>query len=123
MPTYKKVIILSGILAFGAILVFFNPEDSIWFPKCFFYVLTGYECPACGVQRAAYQLIHLNFRQAFAYNPFLVISGPYALLLIIVTWIAPKDKLVRLRNICLHRITVNIYLVLMTAWWILRNII
>ena len=119
----KKILILiTIILTLGTILFFFNPEDSIWFPKCPFYLITGYQCPSCGIQRAAYQLLHLNFKEAFCYNPFLIISLPYAILLIIVTWFDPKNKLRQLKNICYNNITVYAYLTLMVIWWIVRNI-
>jgi len=118
----KKILILiTIILTLGTISFFFNPEDSIWFPKCPFYVITGYQCPSCGIQRAAYQLLHLNFKAAFCYNPFLIISLPYAISLIIVTWLDPKEKLIRLKNFCYNKITVYVYLTLMVIWWIVRN--
>lgn len=121
--SYKKYIILIVMITFGIILYFRNPEDTIWFPKCMFYTITGYQCPSCGIQRAAHQLLHLNFKKAFLYNPFLVISVPYGLLLVLVTWVVPQDKLIRLRKSCNHHITVNIYLILMIIWWIIRNIL
>ncbi len=119
---YKKQLILIIIAAFGTILYFFNPESSIWFPKCPFHLLTGYQCPACGIQRAAYQLLHLHIKEAFYYNPFLVISGPYALLLIWVTWIVPQPRFSKLRAFCHHTITVRTYILLTVIWWIVRNL-
>ena len=122
MVKIKIGFILLIMVAFGIILYFFNPESSIWFPKCPFYLLTGYQCPACGIQRAAYQLLHLHFKEAFNYNPFLVISVPYALLLVSVTWIVPQPKLSKLRAFCYHTITVRTYALLTAIWWIVRNI-
>lgn len=112
------LIILSSVI----ILYFFNPESSIWFPKCPFYIITGYQCPACGIQRAAYQLFHFHFKKAFYYNPFLVISVPYAILLIWVTWIAPQTRFYKLRAFCYHPITVKTYVLLTVIWWIVRNL-
>lgn len=104
-------------------MYFFNPENSIWFPKCPFYVLTGYQCPACGIQRAVHHLVHFDFIEAFRYNPFLVVSIPYALSLILVKWIVPQSRLVALRATCYHPLTVRIYIALMLIWWIGRNIV
>ena len=28
-----------------------DPEDSVYSPKCVFYLLTGLKCPGCGSQR------------------------------------------------------------------------
>ena len=85
-------------------------------------MFTGYQCPACGFQRAMHQLLHLNIQGAFSYNPFLVISLPYALLMAFVTWFVRKDKFQKLRRFCYHPITVKIYVVLFVTWWIVRNI-
>ena len=117
----KIIVIVIIIVSFGTIFYFFNPENLIWFPKCPFYLLTGYQCPACGIQRATYQLLHLHFKEAFYYNPFLVISIPYALLLIAVTWIVPQSKFFKLREFCYDTITVRTYILLFIVWWIVRN--
>jgi len=119
----QSIIIIISIIAFAAILYFFNPENTIWLPKCSFYTITGYQCPSCGGQRAIYQLLHGNLKEAFLFNPFLIISLPYAILLILVTWFIPKHKGVKLRNFCYHKITITIYLILLIIWWIVRNII
>lgn len=118
----KKFIILILIVAFGIILYFFNPESTVWFPKCPFKLLTGYDCPACGVQRCAYHVFHFNFAEAFHYNPFLVVSLPYAALLIWVTWIVSQNRATNLRRFCYHPIVVRTYMVLTVFWWIARNI-
>lgn len=85
-------------------------------------MLTGYQCPACGVQRAVHQLAHFHFVEAFCYNPFLVVSVPYGLILIWVTWIVPQNRYVVLRTFCYHPVTVKVYIALMLIWWILRNV-
>lgn len=108
-------------MVFGTILYFFNPESTIWFPKCPFYILTGYQCPACGIQRAAYHTLHCQFGEAFKYNLFLAISIPYALLLIIVSWIAPQKTAYKLRHFCTHPATVKVFVMLTIMWWIVRN--
>ena len=118
----KKSLIIILFIAFGAILYFFNPENTIWLPKCPILLLTGFQCPSCGGQRAFYQLVHGNLIEAFMYNPFLIISIPYAVLLILVTWFIPKHKCIRLRKFCYHKATVFTYIALMLIWWILRNI-
>lgn len=120
---YKKLLFVGSALAIAAVLFFFNPEKTIWLPKCPFYVLTGYKCPSCGIQRAIYQLLHGNFYAAFRCNAFLVLSVPYAVSLIVVTWFDPKNRLGRLRKICYDRITVYVYLAAMIVWWVVRNIV
>ena len=44
---------------------------------CVFHLLTGSPCPGCGVTRMAYALIHLDFKGAFAYNPYVLCILPF----------------------------------------------
>ena len=118
----KVIVILIAILGIG-IFHFANPENCKWFPKCWFYLLTGMQCPACGTQRAIHQLVHLNFAAAFKYNPFLIISAPYLIALVNFQCIYDGNKMQKLRKFCYQNATINGYLVLLTVWWIARNII
>jgi hypothetical protein len=120
---YKKTMIIIAVVAGVAVLCFFNPENTIWLPKCPFFLLTGYQCPACGSQRAIYHLLHFDIVAAFRYNPFMLISIPYAIALITVTRFDVKDKLLKLYKFCYNSITVYTYVSLFIFWWILRNII
>jgi hypothetical protein len=121
---YRKILVAALICAVAAgvvLLFFYNPAGNVWFPKCWFHELTGWECPACGSQRALHQLLHLNFGKAFSYNPFMIISVPYVIALGVVTW-GPKTRFERLRKFCYDRRTVYVYIVLLVAWWIGRNL-
>ena len=42
-----------------------NPMESNLFPKCSFYVLTGYQCPGCGGQRAVHYLLNGHLKESF----------------------------------------------------------
>ena len=120
----SKIVIIVAVIVVGAVILYFsNPEKTIWLPKCPFYMLTGLKCPACGTQRALYNLLHFNIQKAFHYNPFMLISIPYAATLVIVTWFDPKGKLEKIKSLCYNHITVYIYLILIVLWWIVRNII
>lgn len=119
----KKIIVIALILFGGATLFIVNPEHVSWMPKCYFFVLTGWQCPACGSQRALHQLLHLDFAAAFAYNPFLLISFPYLLALVFLQWFDEHKRFQKLRVFCHSTLTIRIYLVLIVLWWILRNII
>jgi hypothetical protein len=124
MSAVRKQIAIILVCILGIVVLFLvNPENTVWFPKCMFYHLTGLQCPACGTQRAIHQLMHLHFASAFRYNPFLLISLPYLLALFTVKCFAPENKLQRLRNFCHHSTTVIVYLILIILWWGIRNII
>ncbi len=115
--------VIALILLGGITLFFINPEQVSWMPKCYFYVLTGWQCPACGSQRALHHLLHQNFAAAFAYNPFLLVSLPYLFALVFLQWFDEENRFQKLRTFCHGSQTIRIYLVLIVLWWILRNII
>ena len=119
---FKKIGLILIILL-GIILFFVDPEYSAFIPKCPFRWFTGFDCPACGSQRAIHQLLHLNIKGAFGYNPFLMLSFPYLIALVITQWFDPQNRLARLKWICRHQITVNTYLILIIVWWIARNLL
>jgi hypothetical protein len=57
-------------------LYWFNPVEHSFFPKCIFHALTGLDCPGCGGLRAAHQLLHGHFLNAFKLNPMLICLLP-----------------------------------------------
>lgn len=116
------IILVFSIIILSIIFNNYDPEKSVWFPKCPFYIITGFQCPACGSQRAVYHLLHLHFRDAISYNPFLVISLPYVILLILVTWIVPQDRYTKIRAIVYNPTIVRIYIILIVVWWVVRNV-
>lgn len=118
-----KVICLVGALIVGLLLFFQDPEKTIWMPKCPFYVLTGLKCPSCGIQRAAHNILHLKIGQAVRYNPFLILAAPYVISLVVVTCMAPNNRMLGLRRLCYSSKTVYLYLFCMVTWWVVRNII
>ena len=46
-------------------------------PGCVFHSVTGLFCPGCGSVRSIRSLLELDFRQAWAFNPLLVVLVPY----------------------------------------------
>ena len=68
-------------------------------------------------------IILLGIILFFGYNPFLMLSFPYLIALVITQWFDPQNRLARLKRICRHQITVNTYLILIIVWWIARNLL
>jgi hypothetical protein len=60
------------------ILFTFAPEVYAFYPRCTFHLLTGLECPGCGVTRALHHLLHGRVERAFALNPLLFAALPVA---------------------------------------------
>lgn len=106
----------------GLVYYYVDPAASRWAPKCWFHALTTLQCPACGGQRALHEALHLRFGAALAYNPFLLLAIPYALMLAFLHWVYTGDGLQWLRRWCFHPTTVRIYAALFVAWWVVRNI-
>lgn len=61
-----------------AVLFFFNPARTSFYPICQFKALTGLDCPGCGSLRALHQLLHGNVVAAFRLNALLVSALPFA---------------------------------------------
>lgn len=80
-PLGRFVIFLTTLFG-GTALVFlflFNPTDHVFFPRCFFHVWTGLDCPGCGGLRAMHQLLHGHLLAAFQFNPLLISLLPLCL--------------------------------------------
>ena len=55
---------------------FINKYTGFGIP-CLFYEITGYKCPGCGITRCLFAILHLNFKEAFNYNPLVFIYLPF----------------------------------------------
>ena len=102
--------VIVGIIGLFIIAVF-NPEDTSLYPRCPFYVLTGYKCPGCGTLRAIHRMLHLQFSAAFAYNPLLMFAIPYIVLISISSKIAKN-----------HIVSRGVVIVVL-LYWLGRNIV
>ena len=80
----------------------------------------GLRCPGCGSQRAVHALLHLEFKEAFLYNPMVVISIPFLLLLALAA--ITKDTRPEIYEKVNSSLLTKILLVLILGWWVFRNI-
>jgi hypothetical protein len=67
---------LAAVPAAG-VLYRYNPLQVNFYPRCFFFVLTGIYCPGCGALRAGHALLHGHLLTALDYNALLVVSVPF----------------------------------------------
>ena len=119
--TTKNIIIFLVTTLLLLFIIFVNPFTSAFAPKCIFRLLTGYDCPACGIQRSLHALLNGDTVTALRYNYFLLISIPYFLAVAITTfWKA--DLIVKMGYYVQHPKVVRAILVLIIIWWIVRNI-
>ncbi|MGE4301255.1 MAG: DUF2752 domain-containing protein [Victivallaceae bacterium] len=103
--------LLAAAAGFGY-LYFHDPADIDFFllPECPFFMVTGLYCPGCGGTRAAYAFLHGDFITGFRNNIILV----PALLVAGICFIHPKAAL--------NPLLTRAILIVMIAYWILRNI-
>ena len=43
---------------------------------CIFHVVTGFDCPSCGVTRTCLSLLRLDFAAAYRYNAAILVLSP-----------------------------------------------
>jgi hypothetical protein len=101
----------------------YNPSESLCFPKCPFYQITGFKCPGCGSQRAIHNLLNFEILKAFHYNGMLVLSIPYVLFGVILDnkkELSPNMS--KWRKILYGRKAIIAVLVAIIAFWLLRNV-
>ena len=105
----------------AGVLYFFNPVESHFYPRCFFKMATGLDCPGCGGLRATHQLLHGHWHTAFVLNPLLVLTLPLAAFFAIR---AGWEKRTGRRWPRLFQITTVVWMgaVLVIGFGVLRNV-
>lgn len=111
--------IAAVILAAIVLYATFDPATNP-FPRCIFLQLTGWKCPGCGSQRALHSLLHLDIAKAWRYNAMLVAAIPVVSVMFLSQ--VTKRKMPRLYNSLNGRVAIWTSFVLLTGWWMLRNI-
>ena len=103
----------------------YNPENYRIFPKCPVYLLTGYQCPGCGSQRAFYHLFNGDIITAFRYNPLFMLLVPYVLSGIYIEYIANKTKprIVRIRELLFGKWAAVVLGIIIVIYTIFRNLL
>lgn len=89
------------------------------FPGCLFHAVTGYYCPGCGMTRAMHALVHGDMAGALAMNPLMV-----SLLLLSPLLLAWRSgwQPARLRPVVAVLSQPTLWLVVLPAYWIARNL-
>lgn len=120
--TYFPLMIWGTLIILCVLLYFFfDPNQQAWMPKCPLRLLTGWNCPACGLQRATHALLHGRFVEALTYNYFIVIFLPYLLLL----FVAEILKVLRRGRIFIrtveHPVVTKVFFAQCLIWGVIRN--
>lgn len=111
------------VIILFCLYAFLDPEDpdvGRFFPKCPVKLITGLQCPACGIQRAAHSLLQGDVIGALSHNWFLIFSLGYLFSLIITRnfpFQSPVRKFIWGKPGCI------LYITLYFAWFIVRNLL
>ena len=111
------------VVLLGVTYYFINPSLKGHPIHCPWQLLTGTQCPACGSQRALNALVHGHVLEALRYNYFFILSIPYALIAVLVTWYNFGHRLDGLKRVAFHPITLKAYVIIFIVWWIVRNLL
>ena len=115
---FPAILVVAGIVYY----VLDPTVENSWAPKCPMKLLTGFNCPSCGVQRAFHCVLHGNLSEAIHYNLFLVISIPLAFAVMLASWYNFNHVFDRIERFVCNRYVLIAYIVLYFLWWILRNV-
>lgn len=128
MRNAKKTIITIAIAAVVIFLLWvyaeFDPADSAigrFFPKCLVKQLTGLQCPACGLQRAAHSLLGGDVEGALSQNWFVLFSFGYLGMVLISKAILPRMP--GMYRFFWGRRGCMLYVALYCAWFVVRNLL
>ncbi len=120
------MIALLVVFAAGGIYFYtvFDPEQQgSLFPKCGFFVLTGYKCPGCGTQRALHHLLQGDFFGAFKQNALAFLSVPYLIMLFLAHYSQRFfQKFPRTASALKSYVSTLMAVVAIFVFWIARNI-
>ncbi|HWJ84074.1 MAG TPA: DUF2752 domain-containing protein [Cellulomonas sp.] len=111
-----------ALAAGGALVVLakVDPNAPGHYPTCPFLFLTGLYCPGCGSLRALHDLTHLDVAGAWGMNPLLVLVVP-VLLAFWVSWSVRSWRGAPRRRV-IPALWINLFLGLVLAFWVARNI-
>lgn len=109
-------IALAAVAAVAVYYYFVDPESTPS-PRCMFRLLTDYDCPGCGSQRALHALMHGRVAEAWSHNAAMFFAVPLAAAYAVAGRLpAGAARLLR-SPAFIFAIAAAI-----AAWWIGRNI-
>lgn len=121
---YKTLGIAAFLIIVSCAIVYYYTHDPAVspYPPCPFYYITGLYCPGCGSSRALHQLLHGNFLKALDLNPFMVISIPFVLYLLISTADIRIGGRRIFKRIFFKKGFYTMLLSIIFVYWVIRNL-
>ena len=112
-------VLLSGLAACAYVYANDPHDGGHLLPACPFRVLTGWQCPACGGTRMAFDLLHGDVSRAWRDNALLLLLSPF-LLWLLGSW-AVAGWRGRRFHVPHSRYVGPVTLVVALGWAVLRN--
>lgn len=121
---YRKILLF---LFIGLSYLFYLLMGGMGIP-CLFHLVTGFNCPGCGITRLILNLAKGNVVEAFHSNPFIFISIPFLIYELMYQFgylKYKKDNLIPYKDdkgYKANNIALYVYLFLLVCFGIARNI-
>lgn len=96
-----------GIIAALSCLIIFT---LLFRTICPLRLITGYPCPGCGITRASFSLLRLDFAGAFSLNPSVFLWAGLAAYLVISRYFLGRKKRADIALIIVSLFTIGIYI-------------
>jgi len=120
-PRRRAGVIVLVVAASAASLYVSDPADLSGWAVCPFYVATGFHCAGCGTMRGLHVLLHGDVVGAVGFNPLTMLLLP----VFAYPFLSNVRLLVQgrpLPKVALPGASIWVLLVVVLAFWVLRNI-
>lgn len=118
----KILAVAAAVIALVCFCMYYHSHDpdTTFSFKCTFKMLTGYDCPGCGSQRAFHAFLHGEFARAWEYNPLVFFAVPAAVYYLVVE--AGRYRWPRLHAASVNPFVLIAFFIAILAFWIGRNL-
>ncbi len=124
MTGFRKSVTAAVSLVAAAAVIFIyrnhDPAETSWFPRCPSKLLTGYDCPGCGSQRALHALLNGDVGGVVSHNALLLPA--LVMIALIGAGNAIRERDNRLYRALTGSTACYITLGVIVVWTVVRNI-
>lgn len=117
----QAILLISLVAILLLVLLLGNPYSTSWLLKCPLYLLTGWQCPICGMQRQLHSLLVCDFAEAWRLNAVLLLCYPY-LAILFLSQVFTKVRDSKLGTLCNSNKAILSFIAIMIIWGVIRNI-
>lgn len=119
----RSITLIAAAIAAAILIVVYGAIDPAghFFPRCPFRMLTGFDCPGCGSQRAIHCLLNGDIAGAWSYNAMLVVAIPVLAVLFAAS--AMRDRCPRFYKTVNSPAVIYTIFAAIILWWLLRNLL